>query len=191
MKVNIGNYKSWYGCYQLAENLLFWKDKNDDKVMMLGDWLAGEKNDSWLQKALLWIADKRKRTIKVHIDEWDTWSADHTLSLIILPLLKQLRATTNGAPYVQDEDVPEELRSTNAPKPEQSYDVDDNHFKRWEWVLDEMIFAHEHIVSDEWENEYYKADAQADCDWDGLNAMNERISRGLMLFGKYYRGLWV
>jgi hypothetical protein len=191
MKVNIGNYKSWYRCYQLAENLLFWKDKNDDKVMMLGEWLAGRKNDSWLQKAFLWVEDKRKRTIKVQIDKWDTWSTDHTLSLIILPLLKQLKATTHGAPIVQDEDVPEELRSTNAPKPEQSYDVDDNHFKRWEWVLDEMIFAHEHIVSDEWENEYYKHANPDNIDWDGLKAMHERIQNGLNLFGKYYRGLWV
>ena len=38
----------------------------------------------------------------VKIDYWDTWSMDHTLSYIIVPMLKQLKATKHGAPYVDD-----------------------------------------------------------------------------------------
>ena len=54
---------------------------------------------------------KQRKSIK--IDPWDTWNMDHTLAEIILPMLKQLRKTQLGAPYT-DDDVPEEIRSTNA-----------------------------------------------------------------------------
>ena len=189
MKVKIGNYKSWFGCYHLAEKVLFWKDENSDAVMALGEWLSGKDKDSLLSKAFEWANNKRKRTIEVHIDKWDTWSADHTLALIILPILKQLKEDTNAAPFVNDDDVPEELRSTNAPAPKQLFDVDANHFKRWRWVLDEMVFAFEHMADDLWEAEFRDINYES-TDWAGIDATNARIDNGLILFGKYYRGLW-
>ena len=67
-------------------------------------------------------------------------------------MLKQLKKDKHGAPLVDDEDVPEELRSTSAPPKENEYDIDDNHFKRWDWVMDEMIWSFEQM--------------QPDCDWD-------------------------
>jgi hypothetical protein len=53
---------------------------------------------------------------------------DHTLSHIVLPMLKQLKKDKHGSPLVDDEDVPEELRSTSAPAKENDWDIDDNHF---------------------------------------------------------------
>jgi molybdopterin molybdotransferase len=47
-----------------------------------------------------------------------------------------------------DIDVPEELRSTSAPPKENEYDTDANHFARWDWVMDEMIFAFEYQLKD-------------------------------------------
>ena len=183
MKIKIGNYINSFGCYQLAEKVLFWKDENSDAVMALGKWLAGgEKKESWLQKGFLWVESKRKRTIKIKIDKWDTYSADHTLGLIILPMLKQIQACKHGAPIVNDMDVPEALRSVET----EDGDLDANFHKRWEYVLDEMIFAFEHVVDTEWENEFFKDG----FDSVGANAVNERIQNGLNLFGKYYRGLW-
>lgn len=158
MKVKIGNYTSWVGPYQIAEKILFWKDKhNDDTVHRFGEWLAGDKygNDSWLTNVCVWINSKKKRKIEIHIDKWDTWSMDDTLAHIILPMLKQLKATKHGAPYVDDKDVPKELRSTNAPRKKNDYDVDDNHFKRWDWVMDEMIWAFEQKLVECWEQQYY------------------------------------
>ena len=35
MKVKIGPYKNWFGPYQLAEKILFWKDPNDPIVCKL------------------------------------------------------------------------------------------------------------------------------------------------------------
>jgi len=51
----------------------------------------------------------------VKIDRWDTWSMDHTLAKIILPMLKQLKDTKHGSAIVDLEDVPEELRGTSTP----------------------------------------------------------------------------
>lgn len=162
MKVYIGPYRDWIGPYQIAEKLLFWLDKNeDDRVHEFGRWLAEDRhgNDTWLSKVCSWIDSKKKRKVKIRIDPYDTWGMDHTLSLIISPMLKQLKATKHGSPFVDDEDVPKHLRSTAAPEltPEQKDNghTDDNHHLRWEWVLDEMIWVfEEEIKDDEYENYY-------------------------------------
>jgi hypothetical protein len=230
MKVKIGKYKNWIGPYQIAEALCFWAKKEKceyglehtaEWVHNFGTWLAGGKNkDSLLQKACIWVESKRKRTIKVHIDRWDTWSMDHTLAYIILPMLKQLKETKHGAPFVDDEDVPEELRSTNAEPKEYEHDTDSNHFLRWDWVLDEMIFAFECKIDDSWEDEFRtgvmdtiwlpvdlegnvvpEEDAKHyqmgegpnhtyECDYEGMKVVQDRITNGFRLFGKYYQGLW-
>jgi hypothetical protein len=148
----------------------------------------------------IWF-DRRTQQIKVRIDRWDTWSMDHTLAHIVLPMLIQLKATKHGAPWVDDEDVPEELRSTSAPPIENEYDTDDFHFKRWDWVLDEMIWAFEQKCRDHWEDDYYgdyvedqKNGAMAGSfewiDHEGLKTHQERMTNGFRLFGKYYENLW-
>lgn len=142
------------------------------------------------------------RRVKIVIDPYDTWSMDHTLALIIVPMLKQLKATTHGAPLVDDEYVPEHLRSTAAPPTENEWDVDDNHFKRWDYVLDEMIWAMEQIVAHDNEGLFFdhsevdeeadlmKQIAQIKCDHEGLQKHHERIANGTKLFGIFFQSLW-
>jgi hypothetical protein len=233
MKVYIGPFKNWVGPYQIAEALCFWvKDvegeygikSKPDWVHDFGTWLAGgEEKDSWLMKLCSWIDSKRKRTIKVRIDHYDTWNMDGTLAYIILPMLKQLQATKHGSPLVEDEDVPEGLglRSTEAPPKENEWDTDENTHKRWEWVLAEIIWAFEQLHNDnDWESQYHtgvhdlvwkpvdkegnevpKEEAKLyqmekgpkdthEFDVKGYTAHSKRIDKGLILFGKYYRGLW-
>jgi hypothetical protein len=240
MRVKIGPYRSWFGPHQLAEKILFWipKEKDEygflrtpDRVHKFGEWLAhgsvepepevgdvsswgDDRPETWIYKLLKWIDKKKKRKIHVHIDRWDTWGMDNTLAHIILPMLKQLKSTTHGAPYVDDEDVPEHLRSTSAPplteEQKNVHDVDDNHFKRWEYVLDEMIFAFQSEVDDNWEEQFTTGDYDyrsqktsedlyqmvegpkhtAVTDWDGRKAYAERMKNGYRLFGHYYQGLW-
>jgi len=148
----------------------------------------------------IWF-DRRTQQIKVRIDRWDTWSMDHTLAHIVLPMLIQLKATKHGAPWVDDEDVPEELRSTSAPPIENEYDTDDFHFKRWDWVLDEMIWAFEQKCRDHWEDDYYgdyvedqkNGSMAGSFEWvdhEGQKAHQERMTNGFMLFGKYFESLW-
>jgi hypothetical protein len=219
MKVNIGPYKSWVGPYQIAEKLLFWIDKDtDDRVHDFGTWLSGgEAGKSTLLKLCNWIESKRKRKEFVRIDHYDTWSMDSTIAIIILPMLKQLQATKHGAPFVDDADVPHKLRSTSAPAKESEYDIDANHFLRWDYVLGEMIFAFECKVDDSWQDKYHtgtmdivwKPSEQVDannkplsyemtsgpldthkCDYEGMKLEQTRITNGFRLFGKYYENLW-
>ena len=107
---------------------------------------------NWLYN---WFGYSPKQKTSIRIDRWDTWSMDHTLAHIVLPMLVQLKETKHGSPFVDDEDVPEELRSTSAPPKENDYDTDDNHHKRWDWVMDEMIWAFEQKQDDDWESAYY------------------------------------
>jgi hypothetical protein len=226
MRVYIGKYKNYVGPYQIAKALCFWAKKEKDKfgfentadwVHNFGTWLSGgEDKESWLHKFCLWLESKRTRTIKVKIDRWDTWSMDHTLAHIILPMLKQLKETKHGSPFVDDADVPEELRSTNAEPKEYEWDTDSNHFKRWDWVMDEMIFAFECELDDSWEDAFRSGEmdhkwvpTQFDkegkpemyqmedgpnhtykCDYEGMKVVQKRIDNGFRLFGTYYSGLW-
>jgi len=187
MKINIGKHVNWIGPYQIAEKLLFWKDKyseTDDTVHNFGIWLAENKNgkDSWLTNVCDWIHQKRQRKVKIRIDNYDTWSMDHTLAYIIVPMLKQLQATKHGAPFVDDKDVPAELRSTAAPKRKNKYDTDANHFKRWDWAINEMIWAFEQKISD--------SDFWFEMKASDAKKLEARKKNGYRLFGKYYDALW-
>jgi len=225
MKVKIGPYKSWVGPYQIAEALCFWAKPVADEhgfkskpnwVHDFGTWLSGGEKDSVLLKVCQWIESKRKRQVYVRIDKYDTWSMDSTLGLIILPMLRQLKASTMCAPNVDDSDVPDELKSTSAPAKESEYDTDSNHFKRWDWVLDQMIHAFECKADDSWADQYRSGEHDISfepsawdeagnptmhemkrgpkdtyvCDYDAMAVHQARISNGFRLFGKYYENLW-
>jgi hypothetical protein len=144
-----------------------------------------------------------ERKISVKIDKWDTWSADHTLALIIAPLLHQMKEQKQGAPNIDDADVPEHLRSTAVAPKEWDWDTDDNWHLRWDYVLDEMIFAMQEIAScKEGENAFYdhsQVDEGAEIndqinaikvDWEGLREHQARVQKGCELFGKYFQALW-
>jgi hypothetical protein len=181
MKVIIGKYKNWVGPYQIAEFLLepltWFKPKRKNKLQQalnehqephdalchkFGEWLATRKDgsDTYLTKICLWIESKKKRKVKIQIDPWDTWSMDATLSMLILPMLKQLNVTKHGAPHVEDKDVPKELRSTSAPSKENEWDIDENHFKRWEWVMSEMIWAFEQLNDDNNDAQFHSGESE-------------------------------
>lgn len=174
MRVYIGPYKGWVGPYQIAEKILFWMDKDEDRrVHNFGRWLAENKHgeDSYLAKLCDWIHSKRDRKIKVRIDNYDTWSMDHTLAYIILPMLKQLKATKHGSPYVDQEDIPEELRLTEREKlvhdngyydkslnasEEEIEAVSEKFHAQWDWIMDQMIYSFEQQFDEEdGRNHYY------------------------------------
>jgi hypothetical protein len=239
MKIHIGPYTNWFGPYQLAELLCFWVKNvpNDygykekpEWVHKFGTWLSEDKNgkSSWLNDFFLWIESHKKRKIKIRIDKYDTWSMDHTLGLIVLPMLKQLRDTKHGSPLVDLEDVPQELRMTGHDDGSSQFRLefeDEEQFqkeswdithRRWEWVLNEMIFAFEHLNDDSWEEAYRSGEFDThsvpcawdkdgkptlytfengpnhtyECDYDGMKKVYDRMDNGFRLFGKYYRGLW-
>ena len=126
---------------------------------------------------------RKNRAERIEIEPFDTWSMDYTLAMIVLPMLKQLKETKHGSPNVDDEDVPEHLYSTSAPPKENDWDTDDNWHKRWDWVLDEMIYAFDCKAN---KDEVYMRFE----DRKEMEKEQERISNGFRLFGKYYESLW-
>ena len=251
MKVYIGNYKNWFGPYQLAEKLMFWvpQEKDEygilrtaDRVHNFGEWLAHGSIEperevgsisSWnrdrpktiVYKFLLWV-DKLKDKIPrqyIKIDRWDTWSMDSTLSPIILPMLKKLRVEKHGTPInIDDSDLPENLRLRDYrddsqwvqgclfPEIPVVYDGESLNEVKWNWIMDEMIFAFECKVDDSWEDKFRSGEHDIQwkklengmsemihgpnntykCDYEGMNKVHDRIQNGLRLFGKYYQNLW-
>jgi hypothetical protein len=222
MKVYLGPFISHWTTRYVEEWYL-------EKMHGKDYWDVDDKDYTKLDKAVIWLLDKwqdvlnatvnnffrwRGRKEKVRIDGYDIWSADHTLALIIHPILVKLKEALHGSPNTDDEDVPEELRSTAAPTKENDYDTDDNHHKRWEWIIDEMIWAFAQILDDNADNQFHTG--TYDVQWkevtlesgkkvhemvrgpndthqfdkEGYDKWNDRINNGLRLFGKYYRGLW-
>ena len=215
MKVWISNYRDhWISPYTIIECVFFWtawskcgrkKDIVDDK-----DYVDHPKwVDKWADRIapisdfIRVVLDYIQPPIKyVKIDRWDTWSMDHTLALIILPMLKQLDITKHGAPFTEDDDVPEYLRSYMAQPKEHEWDTDSLHFMRWDWILAEMIWAFEQELKDDDEHQFFDHSAsegikdlnerisKLKVDEKGLKAHQERKKNGFRLFGKYYQNLW-
>ena len=130
---------------------------------------------------------RKNRAFNIEIEPFDTWSMDHTLAPIILPMLKQLKETKHGAPLVDLKDVPKELRPTKEELKDynKNGEVDLNFFARWDWVLDEMIYAFDCKANKD--EVYVRFDIE---DRDAMNNEQDRISNGFRLFGKYYESLW-
>lgn len=164
MRVTIGPYKSDL----IPINRLERKYER----MRSGKMYLDEEDYTWYDKIVLGLLDRldnfflpinrwsndRKRKVKVHIDYYDIWSADHTLGMIIAPMLKKLKEHQHGYPHVDNEDVPEELHFSKEDKEKLENDgtVDSKHEARWAWVLDEMIWAFEQYEDPyEGENQFY------------------------------------
>jgi len=213
MKVNIGPYTSdlvtfrnlerKYEAYRAKKlGIPFFEYEPVTKVDT-----AVENTVDFLERLVLpvnrfWNSRKRKISVKVH--DYDVWGADHTLALIIVPVLKKLKDEKHGSPHVDLEDVSDGICSIH---------------ERWAWVLDEMIWAFEQHCDENWESQYvYNAD-QLDIlpstkiegtsyytmniskqkdpskppyrrDEEAIKKHRERMINGRMLFAKYYEDLW-
>jgi hypothetical protein len=212
MKVWTSKYRNhWVSPYVILKAVCFW-ERDEDRIYNLKD----EPNNPYvrwvnlldpvclgIQKVLDFV---HPRWNYVRLDYWDTWSFDHTLADIILPGLRQLQATKHGAPFTDDEDVPEYLRSYMAQPKEHEWDTDSLHFMRWDWILAEMIWAFEQKVDDDADSKFFDHSECGDetfpwnkdgqyvskvkYDQEGHEAWQKRKSNGFRLFGKYYENLW-
>lgn len=243
MKVYIGGYpNNWWTTREWANNI---HARRHGKEF---GWEVDEEEYDWVDRLVERVADvwqsvlnhtinpvlRRfyKRKIKIRIDPSDTWGMDHTLGMIILPMLKQLKATKHGSQWVDDEDVPHMVKNKKKSKKKAApvgdiHAVDmgeeDQHsdvHARWDWVLDEMIWAFEQVnAEDEGRSNYYvpykegeevervrwkdsktgeyhymmteeEARKMGKYDPKLQKVYQKRVSNGLRLFGKYYQGLW-
>ena len=88
MKIYISNYRNhWYSPYKICEKICFWREIDYDEPWVVRVNKVLEPIMT-LRMKLLELVCPRIEYVK--IDRWDTWSMDHTLALIVLPMLKQL-----------------------------------------------------------------------------------------------------
>jgi hypothetical protein len=223
MKIYKSNYRShWISPYTMLDYMFFWtawsKCSRNRGIVEDADFVD---HPAWVERATAWI-NPISRGIQwilnlvhpqiniVRIDRYDTWSMDHSLSDIILPMLKQLQATKHGAPFTDDSDVPRYLQSHMAQPKEYEWDTDSLHFMRWDWIIAEMIWAFEQKVADDAESQFFDhstyeknnvpikewlADLEnrvnkTKYDEVGHRAWQDRKANGFRLFGKYFEALW-
>ena len=146
----------------------------------------------------------RKRKVKIKYHDHDTWNLDYTLALIIAPGLKQLKATNHGFGHVDDDDLPTACLK------------DASGQERWDWIMDEMIWAFEQHGDEDDTDQYHHNRDQLEMvfaddtggriarfndqkdpnkppyfrDDEGLKKHDERKANGRRLFAKYYESLW-
>jgi len=207
MKIYLSNYRNhWFSPYKMLELIMFWKSDYDAYENEPPKFL------SFISKVILKFLNFIHPEIKyIKIDNYDAWNGDHTLSLIIAPLLKEIKKDKQGAPHIDDEDVPDELKSCYAPRVENAWDIDDNFFKRWDWTIDELIWTFDQLnPNSDWESQFHSGDIDIQfvklddgnsemitgpndthvVDYTGMTLYQNRINNGLRLFGKYYQSLW-
>jgi len=211
MKVYLSNYRNhWLSPYTILKTICFW-EKDEDRIYNLKEevdnpyvkWVNFLEPICVVCQKVLDVIHPRVNYVK--IDRWDTWSMDHTLAYIIHPMLVQLNETKHGAPYTDDEDVPEHLRSHMAEPKENEWDTDSLHFMRWDWILNEMIWAFEQELKDDDESQFFdhsecgdekpwdkdgKYVSKLKLDAEGLEKHQKRKANGFRLFGRYYQNLW-
>jgi hypothetical protein len=228
MKVWTSKYRNhWVSPYTVVEYVFFWtawsKCGRDRGIVEDKDFVD---HPAWVEQVTVYLDPICRAWAKfldivhprieyIKLDRWDTWSMYNTLADIILPMLKQLSESKHGAPFVDDDDVPEEFRSTSAKKltkkQKDNGEIDEFHFARWDWVLCEMIWAFSQVAGEgDWENKYYSGEHDITwvkkgnghgemvkgpndtfkIDMAGLKQHEEHMKNGFRLFGKYYTALW-
>lgn len=223
MRVKIGPYRSdMIPIYSLERKYESWRSPEtfflpEENYTKFDKFVFGllDKLDNLVRPINRW-SQNRKRKVKVHIDNYDVWSANHTLAMIIAPTLKQLRDQQHGYPHVDSEDVPEDLHLNENMTQDK---IDDLYYLRWDYVLSEMIWTFEQYADgDDYDQFHHNVDQlepvftplednpklstfsfnhQKDpskpaywVDEEGKKKHNERKKNGLRLFGKYYESLW-
>lgn len=217
MKVYIGPYYHWFRPAKWYKDWILWARGFGYKVdyekidMQKLDDTTARIQRGWIYNALMaverWVENRTERKITVKIHDYDVWGMDHTLSLIIVPMLKRLKEKKQGSPHVDDADVPDELRSASArptlTEEEQHFGYADANFHaRWEWALGEMLWAMEQVVDEDADSAFYEHPPENDSlscaelvrrmkfDKAGYLKWQARKQHGLLLFGKYFEALW-
>lgn len=221
MKVNIGPYRNWYSSRNFNE--YYYKVK-----YLKPSWEVSESEYDWCDKFFEKFCDfidvlltpvnaiaYRDRKIKIHIDDYDAWNADHTLALVAYPLLQKLKETKQGTASVDIKDLPKSFVYVKTESDIKGFTYSET---AWEYILDEMIWAFKQIIDEYAEEDQYienpdqlthsftKLDnGSSRIDFniqkdpnkppykrndEAIKVYQERISNGLILFGKYYRSLW-
>jgi hypothetical protein len=193
MRAKIGKYPHWFTTQRAEHTYLEWRHKKPA-------WDVDERDYNWLDKTVVKILDgwqtvlyytvnkiqsRKQQKVRVHVDDWDVWEAKTTFAHIILPVLERLRDEKQGAPFVDDNDVPAALRSTakQQKKLEETGEIDNKHFDRWDYILDSMIWSFREIAEGKPGEEQFFT-GKMDIVWTPVDVHGNKVSEEDR---KYYR----
>jgi hypothetical protein len=236
MKVNIGNYVSPINIEWVFDRYLEKMHKKDYWDINALDYTRLDKVVKWIIEQSQTVIDytinkfylnNKNRKIEVLIENHDLWSMDQTLSYIIHPMLIKLKESKNGIPMTDEADTPHiekgkpVIEEVDSPH-NLDYDLfgkgnennfghsDDKMAERWEWILDEMIYAFS-TFDDKFLDQFHAGKIDyifVKDETTGLSSMQKgpndthkfdhvghdaamiRRMNGLRLFAKYYESLW-
>lgn len=105
-----------------------------------------------------------ERRISIDIERFDTYSVDHTLAYIIMPLLVQLKHTKHGIPteFAEVGGADYDSQESFDFYKETHNDSFDEGCKRWDEVLDKMIWSFQQLIDDDYEAKYRHGDSEFD-----------------------------
>jgi hypothetical protein len=107
---------------------------------------------------------KGLRKVDVNIERFDTWNLDNTLALIILPALIQLKQEKRGVPseFAEVGGANYDVQDSFDFYKESHNEAFDAGCKRWEEVLDKMIWSFQQLVLDDYDKKYHHGEAKYD-----------------------------
>jgi len=124
--------------------------------------------------------NKGQRKIDIKIDHWDTWNMDSTLAMIIYPMLLQLKDTKHGIPgefvEVGGEDYGDQTCFDYYK--ETHDDAWKEGAKKWDDVLDQMIWSFRQLACEDYDSQYHHGDAA--YDWEETGNLYPNPVNGVM-----------
>lgn len=104
------------------------------------------------------------RKVDIHIDHYDTWNMDHTLAMIIYPMLLQLKSTKHGVPHDFSEvggENYDQQESFDFYK-EDTDELFNQRCKEWDKVLDKMVWSFQQLADGDYDSKYHHGEAKFD-----------------------------
>ena len=170
---------------------------------------------SWGWQEFSFWARKKWQVFRSGYSHYDAWDFKSQHAKWCVPRLKHLRDNHIGFPAMLD--APEEterigVMDSHSIAPEEgnkeSEDYHDKQNKKWENILDKMIWSFEHlddlvepIYPDDYDRRQKKTTYDDGCvayeslddrgaDYGPITDHNKKVQEGLDLFAKHYQDLW-
>ena len=120
------------------------------------------------------------RKVDIQIDKYDTWNMDHTLAMIIYPMLLQLKATKHGVPHDFSEVGGESYNNQDSFDfyKENVDELFNERIKSWDDALDKMIWSFQQIADGDYDSKYHHGEAK--YDWKETDKLYPNPITGVM-----------
>jgi hypothetical protein len=179
--------KAAYDMDEVMENMSYRKETTfENHYLSVYYWFKRNFDFIWTPYILKGYIRRAYQMCTRGWSDKDCWSLDYTIAKFALPRLIVLKKMMHGVPNTMFEPLPKGKYNHNKRQMKAAE-------KKWNETLDEIIFAMDYVANCR-ENNYYPKKTWPEKttreDYKELRAVEERVQRGLELFGKHFRSLW-